>query len=42
MIAITGYFKFKNKEFADFSVAPYARSSFWYLRCHTIPELFAW
>jgi N6-L-threonylcarbamoyladenine synthase len=28
MIAITGYFKFQNKEFADFSVAPYARSSF--------------
>jgi N6-L-threonylcarbamoyladenine synthase len=28
MIAITGYFKFLNREFADFSVAPYARSSF--------------
>jgi N6-L-threonylcarbamoyladenine synthase len=28
MIAITGYFKFLKREFADFSVAPYARSSF--------------
>jgi N6-L-threonylcarbamoyladenine synthase len=27
MIAITGYFKFRNNNFADFSVAPYARSS---------------
>jgi N6-L-threonylcarbamoyladenine synthase len=28
MIAITGYFKYRNNDFADFSVAPYARSSF--------------
>lgn len=28
MIAITGYFKYHNHDFADFSVAPYARSSF--------------
>ena len=28
MIAITGYFKYRNNDFADFSVAAYARSSF--------------
>jgi N6-L-threonylcarbamoyladenine synthase len=28
MIAITGYFKYRNNDFADLSVAPYARSSF--------------
>jgi N6-L-threonylcarbamoyladenine synthase len=28
MIAITGYFKYSNGEFADLSVAPYARTSF--------------
>ncbi len=28
MIAITGYFKYRNHDFADFSVVPYARSSF--------------
>ena len=28
MIAIAGYFKYCNNDFADFSVAPYARSSF--------------
>ena len=28
MIAITGYFKYHNHDFADLSVAPYARSSF--------------
>jgi N6-L-threonylcarbamoyladenine synthase len=28
MIAITGYFKYRNNDFADLSVTPYARSSF--------------
>ncbi len=28
MIAITGYFKFLNQDFGDFSAVPYARSSF--------------
>jgi N6-L-threonylcarbamoyladenine synthase len=28
MIAIAGYFKYRNNDFADFSVAPYARSLF--------------
>jgi len=28
MIAIAGYFKYRNNDFTDFSVAPYARSSF--------------
>jgi N6-L-threonylcarbamoyladenine synthase len=28
MIAITGYFKYLNNDFADFSATPYARSSF--------------
>jgi N6-L-threonylcarbamoyladenine synthase len=28
MIAINGYFKYRNKDFASLSVAPYARSSF--------------
>jgi N6-L-threonylcarbamoyladenine synthase len=28
MIAITGYFKYLKKDFADFSAAPYARSNF--------------
>jgi len=28
MIAITGYFKYLKKEFTDYSVTPYARSSF--------------
>jgi N6-L-threonylcarbamoyladenine synthase len=28
MIAITGYFKYRNNDFSDLSAAPYARSSF--------------